>query len=608
MPVTQFNMKFIEQTGLVKFDFLGLKTMTVVQKAVELVNAALPNLPMDILKVPLNDNKTYQMLAEGKTVGVFQLESSGMRSTITGMRPDRFEDIIALVSLYRPGPMDNIPAYNRIKAGQQEADYMHPLLEPYLRETYGILVYQEQVMQAAQALSGYTLGSADLLRRAMGKKIPAEMAAQRQIFVDGAVAHNNLTPGRASEIFDQIDKFAGYGFNKSHAAAYALIAYWTGWLKANHPVEFMAASMTLDLQNTDKLALFKQELDRMKIRLLPPDVNASRADFKVEDGAIRYALAALKGVGEHAMQGLVAEREQNGPFTSLFDLGQRLGPGALNKRQFENLAAAGAFDGLNDNRAQVFESAEILLRHAQAEAAEKSSGQVSLFGGGQVAALAEPPLAKAQRWDSLEQLQKEFDSVGFFLSSHPLDARAVQLDAMNILSSAQVETMLAHQPTVIGDMAGVLLKKQIKVSPKSGNRYAFLQLSDATGVYEGMIFSETLAAARDILEEGSSLLLKIVAEQKNEQTRYMIQNIQPLGQVMAARVRELRLHLNKMEGIAQIKTLLEVEGTGHIAIRLDVNLEDGSVAEMELPGRWALSPQARVALSRSGAVSAIHEA
>ncbi len=611
MPVTQFNMKYVEQAGLVKFDFLGLKTMTVIQKAVELVNArAAEDERIDILKVPLEDEKTYQMLAEGRTVGVFQLESSGMRSTLTGMKPNRFEDIIALVSLYRPGPMDNIPRYNRIKEGLEKPDYMHPLLQPYLEETYGIMIYQEQVMQAAQALSGYTLGGADLLRRAMGKKIKSEMDAQREMFVQGAANTNQVPEEQASYIFDQIAKFAGYGFNKSHAAAYALIAYWTGWLKANHPVEFMAASMTLDLQNTDKLAVFKQELDRMKIPLLPPDVNESNPDFKVEyredKGCIRYALAGLKGVGEQAMVRLVAERLK-GPYQSLYDLATRVEPGSMNKRQFEHLAAAGAFDGLNPNRAQCHDSAEILLRYAQAEAEERNSGQNSLFGGLGTPGLAKPPLVAAQEWDMLERLQKEFEAVGFYLSAHPLDARAAQLERMKVLSAAQVEAMLAHQSTVIADMAGVLLKKQIKVSPKNGNKYAFLQMSDSSGVYEVMLFSEVLHKAKDYLEPGESLLLKAIAEQKNEQTRYSIQDIQPLEKALAGKVREIRLVMAKSDGLPQLKTLLDTEGAGPARIYVEIEVEKGSVAEIELPGRWNLSPQARTALMKSGAVTAVRD-
>lgn len=609
MPATQFNMKYVEQAGLVKFDFLGLKTMTVVQKAVDMI-AQTKGEVIDILQVPLDDAASYELMAAGNTVGVFQLESSGMRSTLAGMKPNRFEDIIALVSLYRPGPMDNIPRYNRIKAGEEEPDYMHPLLQPYLEETYGIMIYQEQVMQAAQALAGYTLGGADLLRRAMGKKIKEEMDAQREMFVKGAAEHNNVPQEQAEYIFEQINKFAGYGFNKSHAAAYALIAYWTAWLKANYPVEFMAASMTLDIHNTDKLAVFKQELDRMGIQLLPPDVNLSGVDFTVEGDAIRYALAALKGVGEGAMQALVAARQAGGPFADLYDFASRMDSGGMNKRQFEQMAAAGAFDGLNDNRAQVYAAAETLLRHAQALAAEKKSGQASLFGGGGGGggdALAAPPLPQAMRWDALEALRQEFDAVGFYLSAHPLDSRSAQLEGMKILSLGTVTERMAHRNSDMFDMAGVLLKKQVRVSPKTGNKYAFLQMSDATGVYEGMMFSETLALAKDKLAEGEAFLMKVMVEQKEDQLRFTIHDIDLLDEKLAGRIRRVEIEIGSEKPVQNLREILKVEGAGQARIIITVPVRPGLTAELELPGKWNFSAAARSALQRIEGVGSIHE-
>ena len=333
MPVTQYNMKFVEQAGLVKFDFLGLKTLTVIDRAKELIDARADRAgdPLDISALPLDDTRTYEMLCRADTVGVFQLESSGMRDVLKKLRPDRFEDIIAVVALYRPGPMDNIPTYIKRKHGEETPDYPHPKLEPVLRETFGIPVYQEQVMQMAQVLAGYTLGGADLLRRAMGKKIQAEMDAQRQSFVEGAGESSDVPPQKANEIFDLINAFAGYGFNKSHAAAYALVAYQTAWLKANYPVEFLAASMTLDLHNTDKLNIFRSEMDRQSISLLPPDVNNSQVRFSVEEGEggerkVRYALAALKNVGAQAMEAIVREREENGALPRHLRLRRQAGP------------------------------------------------------------------------------------------------------------------------------------------------------------------------------------------------------------------------------------------------------------------------------------------
>ena len=384
MPVTQFNMKWVELAGLVKFDFLGLKTLTVLARCLELLEKR--GVELDLAALPLDDPPTFDLLSHGDTVGVFQLEGAGMRDTLKKMRPDRFEDIIAVVSLYRPGPMENIPRYIAVKHGDEQPDYLHPRLEPILKETFGIMIYQEQVMQIAQVLAGYSLGGADLLRRAMGKKIQSEMDAQRQQFVAGATERGVERP-RAELIFDQMAKFAGYGFNKSHAAAYALVAYQTAYLKANHPVEFLAASMTLDLGNTDKLAHFRPELDRLRIKLLPPDINRSEVAFAVETDpktgspAIRYALAAVKGVGAQAMADLVAERERNGPFRDLFDFAARLDTKSFNRRQFESLVKAGAFDCLDPNRAQSFAATELLLRQASRAAEERESRQENLFAG-----------------------------------------------------------------------------------------------------------------------------------------------------------------------------------------------------------------------------------
>src|SRR5271166_6440458 len=362
MPVTQFNMKWVEPAGLVKFDFLGLKTLTVLDLAVKLLKQR--DVHIDLATLPLDDAKTYQMLARGDVVGVFQVESQGMRRALVDMRPDRFEDIIALVALYRPGPMANIPTYCARKHGDEEPEYLHPLLEPILKETFGVIIYQEQVMQIAQVMAGYSLGEADLLRRAMGKKIRAEMEKQRERFVAGAVK-NGVTKGQAETIFELLAKFADYGFNKSHAAAYALVSYHTAYMKAHYPVEFIAASMTLDLNNTDKLSEFRSEAQRLGIKVDPPSINRSGATFEVSEGTIHYALAALKGVGPQAVEQIVEERRKNGPFTSLADFASRVSPRAINKRIIESLAAAGAFDTLDANRARVFAGADAILAACQ---------------------------------------------------------------------------------------------------------------------------------------------------------------------------------------------------------------------------------------------------
>lgn len=592
MPVTQFNMKYVEQAGLVKFDFLGLKTMTVVQKTVEMMMAN-EGVEIDLLTLPMDDAPSYELMARGDTVGVFQLESSGMRDVLRKVKPNRFDDIIALVSLYRPGPMDNIPSYVAVKEGREEPDYMHPLLKPLLEDTYGIMIYQEQVMQAAQVLGGYTLGGADLLRRAMGKKIQAEMDSQRAMFVKGAADHHQVPAAQAEHIFDQIAAFAGYGFNKSHAAAYALIAYWTAYLKCHHPKEFMAASMTLDLGNTDKLAIFKQDMDKMDMPLMIPDVNKSEAVFVVEDNGVRYALGALKGVGEAAMDSLVRERRANGVYKDLDDYVGRMDPKSMNKRQIQKLAAAGAFDSLNDNRAQMLAGSEMLLRHAQAEAAERESGQVSLFGDADAGGgLGMPQLPDVKRWSSLDQLAAEFDAVGFYLSAHPLDSRLEQFKTQGIKTLTEIERALAHKHKGMFSMAGVLLKKQERISQK-GSKFAFLQMSDPTGVYEVMMFSEQLAASRDFLIPGTMLLVKVEAETREDQVRMTCASVSPLEAALDSKIASIEIELESVDSLPAIKSALEEGGRGPARVSFYVRLDGQKLAKIELPDRYALSATAR---------------
>ncbi|MDE1931954.1 MAG: DNA polymerase III subunit alpha, partial [Alphaproteobacteria bacterium] len=505
MPVTQFSMKYVEAAGLVKFDFLGLKTLTVLAKARDLLAAR--GVPIDLSNLPLDDSKTFRLLAHGETVGVFQLEGAGMRDVLKKLDADRFEDIIAVNALYRPGPMENIPRYIAVKHGNERPEYMHPDLEPILEETQGIIIYQEQVMEIAKVLSGYSLGSADLLRRAMGKKIKSEMEAQRKQFIDGAKAHG-VSDRLAEYIFEQVAKFAGYGFNKSHAAAYALVGYQTAYLKANYPVEFMAASMTLDLGNTDKLNVFRQECDRLGIKLLPPDINRSDVEFAVEaadeSGAIRYALAAVKGVGSGAMRAVVAERAAHGPFKTLFDFAARIDPKHFNKRQFESLVKAGAFDAIAPNRAQAFAAIELLLRHANASANERASQQVNLFGGASGPA-AGPALPAITDWPLAERLQKEFEAIGFYLSSHPLSPYGKSLARLGVLRFADLARRPAGAETRV-KLAGVVIGSKERTSAR-GNRFAFLQVSDMSGIYEVMAFSEVLRDSRPLLDSGQPLLV-----------------------------------------------------------------------------------------------------
>lgn len=609
IPATQFNMKYVEQAGLVKFDFLGLKTLTVIQKAVEYIKQS-QRAEIDILQIPLDDEKTYAMISAANSTGVFQLESAGMRDTLRKMKPNRFEDIIALVALYRPGPMDNIPKYIDVKEGREPPDYLHPKLQPILEETYGIMVYQEQVMQAAQILAGYTLGGADLLRRAMGKKIKEEMDQQLAIFVEGCEKHSGIPPARAKEIFAQIEKFAGYGFNKSHAAAYALVAYQTAWLKANYPVEFMAAIMTLDMGNTDKLAVFRQALQQMEIPLLLPDINRSGVEFLVEGGAVRYALAAIKGVGEQAMRVLVNERARGGPFTSIEDVLARMDARSLNKKQFENLVAAGAFDGLEPNRAQLFGAAEKLVHFASAMAEERQSAQNSLFAMEQNISLERVTkhMDPVLPWSPLEKLSYEFGAIGFYLSAHPLDSKAAQLERMKIITYSRVEDMLADRPVCRVQMAGVLLKKSEKISAKSGNKFAFLTLSDSSGVYEVMLFSDILARSREFLEVGKSLLLTADAEQKEDQIRLTVQDIKPLDDMLDHRVHEVEIWLDHADHIEKLKDLLNTETGGASAFVIKIlSPSTQKLVRVKLCGGYHVSNDLRHELYRISGLRALNE-
>ncbi len=582
MPVAQFNMKWVEQAGLVKFDFLGLKTLTVIDTAVKLIRNR--GIEVDISALPIDDEKTYKLLAAGETVGVFQLESQGMRRAIAGMKPDRFEDIIALVALYRPGPMDNIPVYNAVKHGEQDPDYLHPLLEPILKETNGIIVYQEQVMQIAQVLSGYSLGEADLLRRAMGKKIASEMEVQRARFVDGAI-ERGVDKDQAGTIFDLVAKFANYGFNKSHAAAYALVSYQTAWLKANYPVEFMAASMTLDLGNTDKLSDFCQEARRMGIDVLPPHVNRSGIHFRVDNGKIRYALGAIKGVGEQAVEHIVSLRADR-PFSGIGDFASRISARQVNKRTLESLICAGGFDDLERNRAQLIEGIERIIGVAQRTEEETSSGQGNMFGGG---AEGEPlHLPETAAWLTGDQLQREHAAVGFYLSSHPLDEYRKLLERMRVQMWADFQFAVKNGASA-GRLAGTVISRQERKT-KTGNRMGIVRLSDPTGQYEALLFSESLYQFRDQLEPGKSVVLLVGADMRDDEPSIRIQAVDSLEQAAARVQKNLTVFVRSGMVAGSLTRYLKDRGDGDVSVV--VLLDDGRrEVEVRLPNRYKLSPQ-----------------
>uniref|UniRef100_UPI0035A89748 DNA polymerase III subunit alpha n=1 Tax=Ancylobacter mangrovi TaxID=2972472 RepID=UPI0035A89748 len=587
MPVTQYNMKWIEQAGLVKFDFLGLKTLTVLQTAVRLV--AQRGIKLDLSTIPLDDAASYSMLTRGETVGVFQVESAGMRRALVDMKPDRLEDIIALVALYRPGPMANIPVYCAVKNGQEDAVYVHPALEASLKETYGVIIYQEQVMQIAQTLSGYSLGEADLLRRAMGKKIRAEMDKQRARFVDGAV-ERGVAKAKASEIFDLLAKFADYGFNKSHAAAYALVAYQTAYMKANYCTEFLAASMTLDMGNTDKLAEFRQEAQRLGIKVMPPSVNYSGREFAVEEGRILYALAAIKGVGVLAVDAIVEARGDR-PFASLADFASRINAKALNKRTMESLVNAGAFDALEPNRARAAAAIDSILAHAASVGAEAAIGQGNMFGGPTQA--VELPIPAAAPWLPADRLQKEYEAIGFFLTGHPLDDYAKALDKLRVQRWTDF-TRSVRAGSIAGRLAATVVSKQERRT-KSGSKMGIVGLSDPSGQFEAVLFSEALAQYRELLEPGTALLLQVSAELQGEDVRARIQTAEPLDAATARMQKGMRIFLRSPDPLESVAARLGAlgggRGDGEVAFVLLLGERGATEVEVKLPGRFSLSPQ-----------------
>jgi DNA polymerase III subunit alpha len=590
MPVTQFNMKWVEPAGLVKFDFLGLKTLTVLDVAVKLVRKR--GVDFELSRIPLDDTKTYEMLARGDTVGVFQVESQGMRRALIDMRPDRFEDLIVLVALYRPGPMANIPTYCARKLGQERTDYMHPKLEPILQPTYGIITYQEQVQQIARDLAGFSLSKADILRRAMGKKDKKEMASMRDGFMSGAV-ERGVARSDAEAIFEACAKFAEYGFNKCHSAPYALLVYQTAYMKAHYPVEFLAASMTLDTGNTDKLAEFRAEAEHLGIKVEPPSINHSGVQFEVRGRTIYYALAALRGVGAQAVEAIVTARAEQ-PFADLVDFARRINPRAVNKRVLESLAAAGAFEQLEPNRARAFASADIILGAAQRAHDNAARGQNELFAG----ATSKAPLAlpAVEPWLPAERLRHEYDAVGFFLTGHPLDDYATALKRLRVQPWA--EFARAVKAGVGGGRVAGTVVARTERRTRTGSKMGIVGLSDPSGHYEAVLFAEGLAQYRDLLEPGSAVLLFLTAEMQGEEVRARIQSVEPLDQAAAKMQKGLRVFLRDeapIDGLVRRLESMPASRNGAEQTDGEVSmvllLQNGSEVEIKLPGRFKVSPQ-----------------
>ena len=608
MPATQYNMKWVVPAGLVKYDFLGLKTLTVIQNAIDLLKRR--GVEIDISAIPLDDAATYELYSRADTVGVFQVEGQGMRDALRQLHPTCIEDIVALVALYRPGPMENIPKFCNVKNGREARESLHPSIDPILDETQGIIVYQEQVMEIARKMAGYSLGGADLLRRAMGKKDQEAMDDEMPKFLAGA-AENGVPKRKALQVWDLLNKFANYGFNKSHAAAYAVVSYQTAWLKANYPVELMAAVMNLDLHITDKLSVYVQECRRTGLAVEGPSVNRSHATFTVEDGRILYALGALKNVGVEAMRLIERARGEGGPFADIFDFARRVDLRALGKRALESLARAGALECLERNRHKLVLGIDALSDYSAASHDEKTSAQHSLFGDGGEA-LPPPRLSACEDWLPSARLREEHAAVGFYLSGHPLE------DYMGALKRQKVSTFAEFMATKgrtggTARIAGSLAAVQIRKSAK-GTRFAFIGFSDPTGGYEVMAFSDVLAEAEALLEPGRNLVLRVETDPGDDASRLMLRAVQPVEEVIAnAAPNGLEVLVEDASAMDSIRSTLEQgariargrsEGPVHLVVALP---ETGQEVEIALPGNYPVGPEIRGALKAVPGVAAVEE-
>ena len=562
LPSTQFDMYSAENAGLVKFDFLGLKTLTVIDKTQKLVSKTDQSFSID--KINYEDQKVYDLLSSGKTVGLFQLESSGMKDALVNMKPNRLEDIIALVALYRPGPMSNIPIYNDCKHGLREPDYLHPKLEEILKPTYGVIIYQEQVMQIAQVLSGFTAGEADILRRAMGKKKRAELEKQKQRFVEGAFK-NGISKDIAAGIFLKIEPFAEYGFNKSHAAAYAVIAYQTAYLKTYFPHEFFAASMSMELSNQKKLSEFYEELKRLNINIIRPDINECSADFTSNGKDFFYALGAIKNVGFEAISNIVKERKNNGKFKNLSDFINRADPKDINKLQLEGLVRAGAFDNLNNNRQSLYNSIPNIILKSKNNFENKVANQFDLFSEDEK--IEDNILEDVEDWNIDNKLSKEFETLGFFISDHPLNQFKSIFDQYNIVSYDKFQT---NENLLSSNVACTVLKTQEKKTQK-GTSYAIVKFSDLESVFELFIFSDVFEINRDLLIEGNSLMLTLMKnyiDEKKIQKKINVKKIITLKEVINKPIDQLKLSINNLQELEKIAKLKIENGKTNVSFNI----------------------------------------
>ena len=561
LPSTQFDMYSAENAGLIKFDFLGLKTLTVINNTQKLIRSK--NKEFSINNISYEDKKVFETLSIGNTVGLFQLESSGMKDALINMKPTHLEDIIALVALYRPGPMSNIPIYNECKNGLREPDYIHPLLEEILKPTYGVIIYQEQVMQIAQKLSGFTAAEADILRKAIGKKKRAEVEKQKIGFIDGAIK-NGIRKDVAAGIFMKIEPFAEYGFNKSHAAAYAIIAYQTAYLKTHYPDEFFSASMTMDISNQKKLSEFYDEIKRLKIKIIRPCINRCFADFRSDNKNFYYALGSIKNVGFEAISNIVEEREINGKYKSLSDFISRINPKDINKLQLEGLVKAGAFDEINSNRAALYDSIPSLILKSKNIYEDKIANQIDLFNDDDVD--YNNFINVRDDWKLDQRLSKEFESVGFYISNHPLNQFQ---DILREFKIENYEKFFNDKNLRETKIAATILKIQERKTSK-GNPYAVIKFSDLSSVFELFVFSELLEMNRDILKDGNSILLtlsKTTSGDDKKLKRINIMNISLLKALYDKPINNVKLYIDKIEQLNTLSKYINEHGNTEIIIK-----------------------------------------
>ena len=561
LPSTQFDMHSSENAGLVKFDILGLTALTVINKTIKML--ALKNTKLDISKIDLSDNNVFKLLSTGETTGLFQLESTGVRATLRQMKPTEFNDIVALVALYRPGPMSNIPTYNECKNGQRNPDYIHETLENILKPTYGIIIYQEQVMQIAQTLAGFTAGEADILRRAMGKKKRAELEKQKEKFISGALK-NGIKKDVANYVFTKIEPFADYGFNKSHAVAYALIAFQTAYLKTYHKEEFIAASMSTTLTNTSKLREYVEELKRLKIEVVRPSINNCFAEFKADVNKIFYGLGAIKSVGFEAISNIVSEREKNGKYKSFTDFINRVDPKDVNKLQLEGLVKAGAFDEIDLNRKKLFESIPKIIQTIKSKYDEKISNQTNLFDDTNNKENETFKFTSTKPWTKKELLSEEFVSLGFYISDHPLNEYKEFFTQLEIepykdfLDSNKTESLVA----------GTIMSIQEKKSAK-GNSYAIAKFSDNKSEFEIFLFSDLFSSNREMLKVSNSFILTLQKDKntsENNLTRVNIRKIVDLSDLVNKTYKNVSIELNNKEKLKELNELLKNNGQTKINV------------------------------------------